>query len=163
MKQHLVAFFSSKITDANHWLPCLCKLPHSHVTFWSRQSAMCSLTAHQLWTNKMQCQDIFSISQQLGTRLRCLIRFVLPKVPLSVSFIQKRVTWFKEIQYSFEWAKKLQWRYGQVTPRFKPRSGHVGFVVDKVALWQVFSEYLGFPCQSFHRFLHYHNHPGLTQ
>jgi hypothetical protein len=40
---------------------------------------------------------------------------------------------------------------------------HVGFVVNKAALGQVFSEYFGFPCQSFLRFLHYHNHPGLTQ
>jgi hypothetical protein len=40
---------------------------------------------------------------------------------------------------------------------------HVGFVVDKAALGQVFSEYFGFPCQSFYRFLHYHNHLGLTQ
>jgi hypothetical protein len=41
---------------------------------------------------------------------------------------------------------------------FDPRSGHVGFVLDKVALGQVFSEYFGFPCQfSFHRLLHiYH-------
>jgi hypothetical protein len=31
----------------------------------------------------------------------------------------------------------------------------VGFVVDKVALRQVFFEYFGFPCQSlFHQFLH---------
>jgi hypothetical protein len=35
----------------------------------------------------------------------------------------------------------------------------VGFVVDKVALGQVFSEYFGFPCQfSFHRLLHTHRH-----
>jgi hypothetical protein len=35
----------------------------------------------------------------------------------------------------------------------------VGFVVDKVALGQVFSEYLGFPCQfSFHQLLHIHHH-----
>jgi hypothetical protein len=40
---------------------------------------------------------------------------------------------------------------------------HVGFVVDKAALGQVCSEYFGFPRQSFHRFLHDHNHPGLTQ
>jgi hypothetical protein len=40
---------------------------------------------------------------------------------------------------------------------------HVGFVADKAALGQFFSEYFGFPCQSFHRFLPYHNHPGLTQ
>jgi hypothetical protein len=38
------------------------------------------------------------------------------------------------------------------------------FVVDKVALGQVFSEYFGFPCQSsFHQFLLHHNHPGLAQ
>jgi hypothetical protein len=35
-----------------------------------------------------------------------------------------------------------------------------GFVVDKVALGQVFSEYFRFPCQlSFHRLLHIHHHP----
>jgi hypothetical protein len=40
---------------------------------------------------------------------------------------------------------------------FEPRSGHVGFVVDKVALGQVSSEYSGFPCQfPFHRLLHNH-------
>jgi hypothetical protein len=43
---------------------------------------------------------------------------------------------------------------------FQPRSGHVWFVVDVVALGQVFSEYFGFPCQfSFHRLLHTHHHP----
>jgi hypothetical protein len=37
----------------------------------------------------------------------------------------------------------------------------VGFVVDKVALGRVFSEYFGFNCQSsFHQILHHHNHPG---
>jgi hypothetical protein len=36
---------------------------------------------------------------------------------------------------------------------FRARSGHVGFVVDKVALEQVSSRYLCFPCQSsFHQF-----------
>jgi hypothetical protein len=41
----------------------------------------------------------------------------------------------------------------------EPRSGNVGFVVDKVALKQVFSEYFGFPCQfSFHRMLQIHHH-----
>jgi hypothetical protein len=44
-------------------------------------------------------------------------------------------------------------------PGFYPRSSHVGFVVEKVALEQVFSEYFGFPCQSsFHRLLHNHHH-----
>jgi hypothetical protein len=38
---------------------------------------------------------------------------------------------------------------------FEPRSGHVGFMVDEVALGQVFSEYFGFPCEfSFHQLFH---------
>jgi hypothetical protein len=44
-------------------------------------------------------------------------------------------------------------------PGFDLRSCHAGFVVDKVALGQVFSEYFGFPCKfSFHRLLHTHHH-----
>jgi hypothetical protein len=43
----------------------------------------------------------------------------------------------------------------------------VGYVVGKLALEQVFSEYFGFPCQfAFHRLLHihhHHHHPGLVQ
>jgi hypothetical protein len=31
-------------------------------------------------------------------------------------------------------------------PRIEPESGHVEFVVDKVALGQFISEYFGFPC-----------------
>jgi hypothetical protein len=45
-------------------------------------------------------------------------------------------------------------------PGFNPGSGQVRFVVDKVALGQVFSEDFGFPCLSFHQILHPHNHPG---
>jgi hypothetical protein len=40
---------------------------------------------------------------------------------------------------------------------------HVGFVVAKAALGQDFSEYFGFSCQSFHKFVRHHNHPGLAQ
>jgi hypothetical protein len=40
---------------------------------------------------------------------------------------------------------------------------YMAFVVDKAVLGQVFSEYLSFPCQSFHKFLLHHNHPGLAQ
>jgi hypothetical protein len=37
---------------------------------------------------------------------------------------------------------------------FELGSGYVGFVMDKVALGQVFSEYFGFPCHpSFHQLL----------
>jgi hypothetical protein len=40
----------------------------------------------------------------------------------------------------------------------------VGFVVDEVALEQVFSEYFGFLCQfSFNRLLHTHHHLELVQ
>jgi hypothetical protein len=46
---------------------------------------------------------------------------------------------------------------------FEPGSGHVGFVVAKVALGEVFSEYFGFPCQALHRLFHTHHHLGLLQ
>jgi hypothetical protein len=50
-------------------------------------------------------------------------------------------------------------RLSTAAARFETRSGHVGFVADKVALGQVFSEYLGFPCYfSFYRLFHTHHH-----
>jgi hypothetical protein len=42
---------------------------------------------------------------------------------------------------------------------FNPRSGYVGFVVNKVALGQVFSEYFGFPCKFSFYWLHYTHLP----
>jgi hypothetical protein len=42
----------------------------------------------------------------------------------------------------------------------KSQGKRPGFVVDKMAPGQVFSEYFGFPCHSFHQILHPHNHPG---
>jgi hypothetical protein len=43
-------------------------------------------------------------------------------------------------------------------PGFEPRSDHVGFVMDQVALGQIFSEYFRFPSQFlFHRLLHIHH------
>jgi hypothetical protein len=48
--------------------------------------------------------------------------------------------------------------------QIRARVWQVQFVVDRVALRQVFSEYFGFPCQSsFHQILHHHNHPGQIQ
>jgi hypothetical protein len=47
---------------------------------------------------------------------------------------------------------------------FDPRSGHMGFVVKKVALGQVSSEYFGFPFQlPFHQMLHILCHLGVVQ
>jgi hypothetical protein len=49
-------------------------------------------------------------------------------------------------------AQRLDAGFPSQQPRFAYVQ-HVGFVVDKAALGQVFSEYFNFPCQSFHRFL----------
>jgi hypothetical protein len=56
------------------------------------------------------------------------------------------------------------WHPTTVT-RVRARVWQVGFIVGKVASWQVFSEYFGFPCQnrSFHQLLHPLNHPGQVQ
>jgi hypothetical protein len=45
--------------------------------------------------------------------------------------------------------KRLVAAFPPRRPGVKPGSGQVGFVVNKVALEQVFSEYFGFPCQFF--------------
>jgi hypothetical protein len=42
-------------------------------------------------------------------------------------------------------------------PGFVLGTDHMEFMVDKVALGQVFSGYFGFPCQAFHRLLHTHH------
>jgi hypothetical protein len=48
--------------------------------------------------------------------------------------------------------------------RVRAQAEHVRFVVGKVSLGQVFSEYFDFPCHlSFHQIVHHHNHPGLAQ
>jgi hypothetical protein len=39
---------------------------------------------------------------------------------------------------------------------------HVGFMVDKAALEQVFSEYFRLPCQTFNRLLHTRHHPSSS-
>jgi hypothetical protein len=51
-----------------------------------------------------------------------------------------------------------------VDARVRVQAEHFGFVADKAALKQVFSEYYSFLCQSsFHQFLHHQNHPLLAQ
>jgi hypothetical protein len=50
--------------------------------------------------------------------------------------------------------------------RVRARVWQVGFLVDKLASGQVFSEYFGSPCQnrSFHQLHHHHhNHPGQAR
>jgi hypothetical protein len=51
-------------------------------------------------------------------------------------------------------------------PGFEPKSGYVGFVVEKVALGQVFSEDFGSPANSYSTDCSTFNityHPGLVQ
>jgi hypothetical protein len=49
----------------------------------------------------------------------------------------------------------MPWSSERRRLRFDTRSGHVGFVADKMELGQVFSKCFGFPCQlSFHQLPH---------
>jgi hypothetical protein len=45
-------------------------------------------------------------------------------------------------------AQAVTRRLSTAVARFDPRSSHVGFVVDNVALGHVFFEYFGFPANS---------------
>jgi hypothetical protein len=44
------------------------------------------------------------------------------------------------------WLRQLVIGFPSQRAGFDPRSGYVGFVVDKVALGQVFCKYFGFSC-----------------
>jgi hypothetical protein len=72
------------------------------------------------------------------------------------------------LSYSFRKGRAVAQAVSRWLPtaaaRVRVRAGMWGFVVDKAALGQVFSEYFSFPCQSsFHQFIHHHNHPGRAQ
>jgi hypothetical protein len=74
-----------------------------------------------------------------------------------------------EVLHGIPQSLKANDGYHDLTPtssfQVRARVSQVGFVVDKVALEQVFSEYFCFPRQySFHQILHhYHNHLGQVQ
>jgi hypothetical protein len=62
-----------------------------------------------------------------------------------------------------QWLSVLVAGFPPQRPEFDPRSGYVVFVMDKVVLGQVFSEYFCFPCQfSFHPLLHTHLSSGAA-
>jgi hypothetical protein len=63
------------------------------------------------------------------------------------------------ISFSFRLVRAV----AEAVSRWFASGQHVGFVVDKAALGQVFFDYFGFPCQSFYQFLLHHNHPWLAQ
>jgi hypothetical protein len=79
--------------------------------------------------------------------------FVVPPSMLAVTFTKGRVI-----------AQAVSRWLPTAAARVRARSIQVEFVVDKLALRQVFSEYFGFPSQSlFHQILHPHNHTGQVQ
>jgi hypothetical protein len=49
--------------------------------------------------------------------------------------------------------------FSQRRAAFDPKPGHMGFMVHKMALRHIFSEYFGFSYQSLNRMLHSDYHP----
>jgi hypothetical protein len=107
----------------------------------------------------------------VGT-LNCGCKARSPSVIMSLEAVQSGCMWrtrheaegavtWKLVQcMALSYLRQLVASFSPQQPRFDPdpRSSHVGFVVDKVALGQVSSKYFGFPCQfSFHRLPHTHD------
>jgi hypothetical protein len=70
-----------------------------------------------------------------------------------------QVVWYIRIKQpsaeAVPYVRRLVAGFPRRQPGFELGSGYVGFVVDKVALVQVFSEYSGFFCQYlFYQLLH---------
>jgi hypothetical protein len=71
----------------------------------------------------------------------------------------RQISAVQVLQFAMPQIRQLVVGFPPLRPGFEHGSGHVGFVVDRVALRQVFSDYFGFPCQFvFHRLLHNHHH-----
>jgi hypothetical protein len=91
--------------------------------------------------------------------VRCHVHKIPPLDPTLSLSKQSSSSLLTHLRFGRAIAQGLVPGFSPRRPGFEPRSGHVGFVVDRVALGQVSSEYFGFPCQfSFHRLLHIHHH-----
>jgi hypothetical protein len=87
--------------------------------------------------------------------VRKLVLYVCWKTRMSTGLLTNRVT-----------AGAVSRRLPHLRPRFKPRSGHVGFVMDKEELQRVFCEFLCLPYHPSpitHHHHHHHHHPWRAQ
>jgi hypothetical protein len=78
-----------------------------------------------------------------------------------MDFESPLLLWLHKKHWTWKWTniwrelRQLVAGFPPRRPGFNPRSSHMGFVVDKVALGQVFSKYFSLPCRSsFHRWPH---------
>jgi hypothetical protein len=99
--------------------------------------------------------------------LNCKLYFVSVILALFLAFHYKKFSIQKlEARIAFSFSAPVTkvkqiakpCRSSSEAARFRPWSGRAGFVVDEATLRQVFSEYFGFPCQTFHCLLHAHHH-----
>jgi hypothetical protein len=105
------------------------------------------------WSNGGLCIIEIAYISELTVWANTLLR-ILRVVSFSRNFPSLMCTWSFITFHIKSGAFFLQPR-----PWFENSSGHVGLLVDEVALGQVFSEYFGFPYQfTFHGLLHIHYH-----
>jgi hypothetical protein len=99
--------------------------------------------------------EIWSKQFRSSLRVNSLIHTV-PKLFLTHAFFQVPSIYLYENKL-----QQKQLKENASRPRFDLRSHHVGFLMDKVALGHVFSEYFSLPYQfSFHQMLHIHPSSG---
>jgi hypothetical protein len=122
-------------------------------TMWSSATSIIRSTRqHQRCQFHRECSNM-----QASCRICTLISFTCERraktsQPACMLHIQG---------WAAPYLKRLVAGFPPRRPGFDPGSGQVEFVVDKMALGQVFPEYFGFPCQSsFHQLLH--NRPHLS-
>jgi hypothetical protein len=131
---------------------------------WNRDSVLINILIFyvdgRLWTGRCSIQKVLPNVQQIELSRKDFNESAKKGVELHVFAWNPNDVSCYWRQLSFLCIYMKAW----FPPRrlgFDPGSGQVRFVVDKVMLGQVFSEYYGFPCQSsFHQLLH--NHPHLS-
>jgi hypothetical protein len=106
------------------------------------------------------CREIFtsciSVPKVSSAFLRLDRAVRMPTILCSHEIIETSETLFKTVPY----LRRLVAGFPPQRPEFDPWSSHVGFVVSKVSLEQVFSEYFSFHYRfSFNRLLHFRHLP----
>jgi hypothetical protein len=102
-----------------------------------------------MWENKFHAQVKLQLTLFVSRSRRAILNRLAENSAQKVSFSFPRG--FSFVFHAITTAKvrankgrAIAQAVSRRLPRFDPRSGHVGFVADIVALGQVFSEYFGF-------------------
>jgi hypothetical protein len=135
------------------------KYKHLALLAWNGFFHLFEGLCYVIKTQKLITFSLFLVDSGCKPMCNFVLTFRLLEQRIYIESVTERCGQTLCTSSAYQKKRKYTYRFPSRRPGFKPGSGQLGFVVDKMALGQVFSEYFGFPCQpSFHQLLHNHPH-----